>query len=73
MWTGDKVVETYAVQRRPRGERWSLEELMKIDATPWQWEPAMERRRAEPTVVGGGKAAHGQDAEEEASRLPHLR
>ena len=34
VWTGSKVIDAHAVQRRPRDERWSKEELLKITAPP---------------------------------------
>ena len=71
VWIGDRVVETYAIQRRPRDERWSLKELMKVDATPWQWEPFGERGHVEPEVVGRGGAALGQEEEEGDVAQPH--
>ena len=34
LWDGTKALEAYAVQRRPKEERWNKEILEKISATP---------------------------------------
>ena len=71
IWTGDRTIEAYAVQRRPRDERWSLEELMKVTATPWQWEPELLRAPEEPIVIQGGGPAPDQVVQEEELRGPN--
>ena len=36
----NKVVESYAIQRRPMAERWSREEIEGVKTYPWDWELA---------------------------------
>ena len=69
VWTGSKVIDAHAVQRRPRDERWSKEELLKITATPWECEPRAIDEGAAPPVVGGGVAAPSQEVREEPRNL----
>ena len=47
---GTEVVETRAVQRKPREERWSRERIAGLRATPWQ-NPAREGDDDAPAVL----------------------
>ena len=72
--TEGQVVEAHAVQRRPRDERWSREELGNIRATPWQRAPPEGDQLPEIEVIPG-KAADEQDRPddcvEEVRHEPH--
>ena len=48
-----KVVESFAIQRRPVTERWSRDDIEEVRAYPWDWDPTEESIRGEVTVIPG--------------------
>ena len=54
IWDGEKAVEAYAVQKRPKEERWNKQILENITATPWNWTPTTRERLQVEVIPGGG-------------------
>ena len=52
VFTDGQVIEVYAVQRRPKNERWSREAIDEVKAYPWDWKP-IEIEQGIPTAIPG--------------------
>ena len=66
------IVKAYTVKRRPEEERWSLDIIQCITATPWDWSPGAYEQASQPQIFPGtAQEPNSTDQPENYTGVPH--
>ena len=72
VWDGERALEVFAVQKRPKEERWSLDVIQGITATPWNWSPETHEQATQPQIIPGTEPVENPvDQDENYTGAPH--